>query len=371
MKYMGVNKKRALSCALAAAMLLTAGGCAQVAEQQSTAQYIELGSITGSGYRTAEAYTGDFEVPFSTNAQITCLKQERLYWENSEDRYGDLMVQEGQEVKKGDVLATFEVTSVSDADILERELAIQNAETSLAKVHTRYQEAIESKQESLKTLTSYEYQIAELELEKLKSEYAQQVAETERQAETLRKSLQELRERKEGGRMIAPFDGRVQSVSRSFQKGNKVVAYETLIVLEDTSSRAICFVNNSAFGTVPYLSKVELYDKWAKKSYTGTVVSCAHVTGQKMDEVVVQPDDAGIMLADSVGFLEVTGNLIRKSDVILVDSKAVKKEGTSYYVFVLGENNSMQKVYISVGGENAGVTWVTEGLEPGQTVVLE
>ena len=98
--------------------------------------------------------------------------------------------------------------------------------------------------------------------EKLKSEYAQQVAERERQAEIMRKSLQELQERKEGGRLLAPFDGRVQSINRSFQKGNKVAAYETLIVLEDTSSRAIYFVNNSAFGTVPYLSTVELYDKW-------------------------------------------------------------------------------------------------------------
>ena len=368
---MGVNKKKTISCTLAAMLLLTAGGCSREAAYQSTAQYIELGSVTGSGYRTETVYQGDFEISFSTNAQIVCLKQEKLYWENAEDRYGELMVQEGQEVKKGDVLATFEVTSVSDADILEKELAIQNAEASLAKIHTRYQETIANKHESLKGLESYDYQIAKLELEKLKSEYAQQVAESERQAEIMRKSLQELQERKEGGRLLAPFDGRVQSINRSFQKGNKVAAYETLIVLEDTSSRAIYFVNNSAFGTVPYLSTVELYDKWAKKSYTGTVVSCAHVTGQKMDEVIVQPDDTSIMLSDSVGFLEVTGNLVKKSDVVLVSSNAVKKEGTSYYVFVLGENNSMQKVYISVGGENAGVTWVTEGLEPGQIVVLE
>lgn len=367
---MGVNKKRWLAISMVLLLAWAAAGCGQTMNQQSTAEYIELGSVTGNGYRTAKAHIGDFKISFSTTAQVMCLKKESLYWEGSDDRYGELFVQQGQEVKKGDVLATFEIMSVSEADILERQLAIQNAEQSMSRTRTRYEESIAKKQASLQGLESYDYQIASLELEKLKTEYAQQMAQLEHQAASLRESLQELQERKEENQLIAPFDGRVQSVSRSFQAGNKVNAYEPLIVLEDTSSQAIYFINQSAFGNVPYLSTVELYDKWAKKGFTGTVVSCAGITGEKVDEIIVQPDDDSVVLSD-ITFLEVSGNLIEKKNVILVDSQAVHEEGSSSYVFVLTENNSIQKVYVSVGGISQEGAWITEGLKDGQTVILE
>ena len=47
-------------------------------------------------------------------------KSENLVWERADDRYLEVLVVQNQDVKKGDVLATFTVESVSEADILER-----------------------------------------------------------------------------------------------------------------------------------------------------------------------------------------------------------------------------------------------------------
>ena len=56
---------------------------------------------------------------------------------------------------------------------------------------------------------------------------------------------------------------------------------------------------------------------------------------------------------------------------LLIDSKALKKEGNQYYVLVLVGTSSVSKTYVKIGGQNAGSVWITEGLEEGQTLVIE
>lgn len=371
---MEVNKRRKLlirGLALILALMLGLCGCSSAAKTTSTAEYIQDGQVIGSGYKTTESYLGDFEVRYSDKAQIVCLKQQKLTWNGEGDRYGDLLVQQGQMVKKGDVLATFEVMSVSDADILEKQLAIQEADASLNRAAERYEEAIAKKIESMAKLKSYDYQIASLELEKLRSEYAQQTAEANHQKEMLQEALEELNEKKKDNQLVAPFDGRIQMISRSFQRGNRVDTYETLMVIEDLNSEAIQFMNGSIYGSVPYLSTVTLTDSRTEKTFTGTVVSCKGVT-EGADAIVIQPDpDADFDMENFIGFLDAEGCLIKKTSVVLLDSLAIKTEGNDYYVFVLTDQNTIQKVYISIGGESGGVTWVTEGLEAGQKVLME
>lgn len=368
---MGANKRKRLGAGLLAAVLmLSMSGCASDQSSQSTSEYVSGVNMSGSGYRTVEVYSGDFTVPFSGMAMTQCIKTQNLYWESSEDRYGDILVQQGQKVKKGDVLATFEVTSVSEADILSQQLAIQQIDASLAKTSQQYEEAIAKKQESLAKLESYDYQIASLEIEKLQSDYAQQAAEAARQKTLMQESLQELLDQKENNKLVAPFDGSISIITSDYQKGDKVSTSTPIIVIEDLSSLSVVFQNQSMFGKVPYLSKVKLINHRSKVEYAGTVVSCSSVTGSKMDDIVVKPDEP-LPAEETTGFYDVEGLLMEKTGVVLVSTEALREEGNSNYVFLLDENNNIQKTYVSVGASAEGVAWISDGLEPGQKVLVD
>ena len=70
-------------------------------------------------------------------------------------------------------------------------------------------------------------------------------------------------------------------------------------------------------------------------------------------------------------YFKATGFIANKEKVILVDEKAVKTEGTDSYVHVINDNNATYKAYVTVGDTVGGVTWIIDGVEPGQVVVIE
>lgn len=368
---MGPNKrKRILAGSLALLMMVSTGGCTTLSEHKSTAECIQSGKVTASGYDTAEVYEGSFDVAYEADALVTYTKSQYLYWESSQDRYDEILVSAGDMVKKGDVLATFEVSSISESDILERTLAVQQLQSSLNKTIRSYEESIARKQKNMEGLEGADYQIAQLELKKMKSEYAQRVTESEYQITKQQEALDEMLEEKENKELVAPFDGRVSWIGRDFQKGNKVNAGSPILMIEDLDSQMIAFRNSSYKGTVPYLSKVTLKDRTTEQEYTGTIVSCGNVTGGVNDEVLVKLDTELPEGKENVYF-KATGFIMQKEKVTLVDSRAIQTEGTENYVYVLNENNATYKAFVTVGDTSAGVTWIIDGLSPGQAVIVE
>ena len=135
--------------------------------------------------------------------------------------------------------------------------------------------------------------------------------------------------------------------------------WEPVVVVAEIATRAISFTNSNIYGNVPYMSHVNVIDQRTKKEFTGTVVSCAAVTGAEEDEVWIEIDQE-LGDEDLIGAVRISGTILKKTDVLLIDSKALKKEGNQYYVLVLQGSSSVSKTYVKVGG-----------LEEGQTLVIE
>ena len=100
------------------------------------------------------------------------------------------------------------------------------------------------------------------------------------------------------------------------------------------------------------------------------MVSCRTVTGSEDDDVWVTVDQplAGDEL---LGAVRISGTILKKTGVLLIDAKALKQEGNQYYVLVLKGTSVISKTYVKVGGQNGGTVWISEGLEEGQTLVIE
>ncbi len=372
---MALNKiKRILASGLAATMMMSISGCTTSSENKSTAEYIKAGEgiviSAGIGYETAEVSQGSFVKTYQTDAYVTYTNSQRLYWENSQDRYDEILVSVGDIVKKGDVLATFEGSSSSEADALERTLAVEEAQAALNRTVKNYDSSIAAKKKSMETLTGYDYEIASLELQKLESEYALRVKESEYQITKQQEALNELLEEQATKELIAPFDGRIDSVNRDFQKGNKVNVGSPIVQISDLDSQVFAFRNNTFSADVSYLSEVTLTDRVTGEEYTGTIVSCPNVTNQPYSDVIVELDTELPEGREDVYF-KVDGYIMQKENVTLVDNRALKSEGSNYYVYILNENNARYKTYVTIGETTDGLTWVIDGLTPGQTVLMQ
>ena len=155
---MRMNKRITRLFALLSGVLLVLSGWSPLTAYERTAEYIESANVKAGAYRTEEVYRGDFQVTYKADAMFHYTKSENLVWESADDRYLEVLVVQNQDVKKGDVLATFTVESVSEADILERQLAIEEANASMSRIVSQYEEAITKKQESMSSLEGTAYQ---------------------------------------------------------------------------------------------------------------------------------------------------------------------------------------------------------------------
>lgn len=369
------NIKRWLVAALTGTMLLGSAGCSASSDHKSTSEYIkpeDAVNITKvSGFETTEVVEGSFELTYQTDAYVTYTQMQSLYWENSQDRYEEILVSVGDMVKKGDVIATFEGSSSMEADVLERSLAVEEAQTALNKLIKNYDNSIANKTKSMETLTGYDYQIADLELQKLECEYAQRRAESEYQIAKLQESLNEIVEKKNNRQLLAPFDGRIEMVSREFVKGNKVNTGSPIVMISDLSSQALAFRNSNNANDVSYLSEVTLKDRVTGDTYTGKIVSCPNVTGKSGGDVIIELDEELPEGREDVYF-KVDGYILQKDSVVMVNQKALEKEGNNQFVYVLNENGARYKIYVTIGKtDTKGNTTIIEGLIPGQKVVVD
>ena len=97
--------------------------------------------------------------------------------------------------------------------------------------------------------------------------------------------------KKNNRELVAPFDGRIEMVSREFVKGNKVNTGSPIVMISDLNSQAFAFRNSNNSGDVSYLSEVTLTDRVTGDSYTGKIVSCPNVTGKSGGDVIIELDE--------------------------------------------------------------------------------
>ena len=370
------GNKRGLICLLILSMALLIVGCGASGSSGSAAEYRISGSSTSTsqeqtnsllqaGYDVVEAYRGDYIVEFKTSGFATYMNYAYLSWDNYDDRYDEVLVKMGQSVKKGDVLATFEVTSVSEADIMAANLSVEETRERIGRIQEQYEAQIAGQNEALAGKSGSEYDIASLQLAQTKNEYAQQLSAAQHQLEQQQKQLTDLLKRRDDNKLVAPFDGVVIMVSRDFRKGDRVDA-GTLITVGDSSSRVISVPDQST-APIPYLAEVEVTAKNNNTTVKGTVISCPSIGGG--GAVLIKPE-GGITDEMADVYYEVQGVSVTQKDVLLLSSSAIRKEGERYYVNVLGEGGIVIKVYVNIAATQNGVSWISDGLEEGQQVVV-
>lgn len=357
--------------ALLLCMTLLMCGCQNSGSAVSSAEYLPAGQNIGEEtYKTTESYTGDFVVTFETTTKLTALRITEMYWPFSGDKYVSINVKQGDYVSAGDVLAEISPT-VSEADRLQKQLALTQASTNASTTATSYEQMIQQKEATLGSLSGYDYEIALKEIELLRQQLNEKNTRIWHGTVSANKALADMDEHEKATELLAPYDGYVAGVIWGWKEGDTVPTNEPLILLADVSTLAIRCTNNSAYGYVPYLSTVTLTDQKDQSVYNGTVISGAAVTGAATDDLVIIPEIPENKIGTALmGSIKVKGTIMDKEDVVLVSSDALNKDGETYFVLVLQEDQTISKTYVSIGGISGGIAWVTEGIDSGETLVL-
>lgn len=245
------------------------------------------------------------------------------------------------------------------------------SELQLAK-NNRTTKTIEAEQTKENALTNYKYadQLYEIDTDGLEDDL-DDAKETLEEAET---ALSEFEEQIGDGIVYASCSGTVTEIA--YAAGDAIVNDAALVTYSDADDVTITVsvsqddISKVSVGTAAEIALTAYPDE----TFTGTVsgISTSATAGSSTVnyEVTVKFDgDTGKVYSGMTG--EVTFAEKTVEDTLYISNRAVQLDGTTSYVKVQEEDGTIRKVEITTGYSNGSVVAVEDGLEEGETVLLE
>ncbi|MBR3503168.1 MAG: hypothetical protein IKO07_02860 [Clostridia bacterium] len=283
--------------------------------------------------------------------------------------YAEILVKRGQDVKAGDPL--LRVTVQYDAvQMAELELACQRAEEAFREGVEQRQEEIDALERALAAETEgYQRRVDQLNLKKQKLALEQYIYQQEYALEDKRAQIDELNARHEENVVFAPLDGVVSDLTY-FREGDRL--YEGTYICQISSQDVMLLAVKD--GRLRYGQKVQIETGVNKERlvFKGRVVAASDCLEDVVSDyalVEIDPDEdvSGVKWRAS----KVLADDVRLGNVLLIDRKAVTLNGGNYIVTKLTPDGVTQKRFINQGMMTPNGTWVLQGLEEGDVVIID
>ena len=358
--------KNKLFCALLAILLPVLSSCAaKPAEQIPEASLIAPEEVH---YETVTIQKQDYVKVNKGNASVQYYINDELKWDTANSRLQEIHVIRNQEVKAGDVLATF--TTAIDVPHLENlRLQLRRAEEALAEGKEERMKEIRHAERNIEYHFPLEKKIALLELESLQIDYDMYVYQQETAIAKLREQIYEIENTITENAIVAPYDGVINWVS-SYNPGDSVGKGSTILRMHSTD-KFIVFVSESA-DKLRYNQDVvlEAGRKNKRETFAGKVITAPNVIPDdvNMNVAVIQAAE-GVTAEDLAVSVNFSVNAEEVSDAILVDRKLLTQESGKFAVNIL-EDDMVKKRYVTVASNNLQTYWILDGLTEGQTLVV-
>lgn len=320
-------------------------------------------------YDTVAVELGTFERSVSTSASdyypATCT----VRYEGVGARFGEYLVERKDEVKKGDVLATFEL-DFDEVGYAEAQLELERLQADALLAEERAQAELEAlEKDLLKAASPADKALAQLRIRRAEIAREQAADSYSRRADAVRKRIAEMDAQKEAAVLVAPMDGVVTEIEGK-RAGDEVAEGEALMTIRREDVMLLAIENPA--GAFRYGAEVtiEVGSGKDRSQLSGRVVA--------VDTMAPAAERMGYALAefenpDGVKLTRMTATeaMIRVENVMLVPRKCVNMDGGKYYVMLL-ENGVPQKRFINcVFSSSAQDTWVLQGLEIGDEIVVD
>ena len=367
MKYMLKNRLWVL-CLLLPVLVLSA--CQTKEKEEVSLKENAAATAKEANFRTTTVERGDYIVENRASATLYYPIMTELSWDQEECRYQEILVANGDHVKKGDPLIRVS-SEESTLPLEEKDKAIELLNEEFAAGKQQREEDISQMEKELRKQSSYAYVRMKKQIEFKKVQLEEYCFEMEVSLADLQKDRDKIVEAMEKTELIAPYDGVISEVPFA-EPGQKVQVGQTLIRMYDPSTIVVGSENpNGAFA---FGQRVTVNTR--DHSYEGQVVAAAGVLPFKYQEthMVIKLDGDGIVDLKPGGSLFVTGDTITVKNVLIAGKAAFTLDGGKYYVQILDEDGSVHRRPVQLGSTNNNgngtVVWIVDGLEEGDKLVI-
>lgn len=349
-------------------------------------------------YELSVVMRGDIELTKKVKCTYTSAKQERYSFSLGGVYIDKVYVSEGQQVKKGALLAQLESGDLAD-QIADQEYAVRALEVRQTNLPERQRLELESQNTVLEGMEAqiddlmahsmnyepgeerYELQrqaneilIRKLELEKTKDdllkEHEKQRQEAEDALYIARLRLKELQEDLRERQIYADINGTVIYLQQ-VKEGDRSEKGKNFVVLADFDT-VVFTVKGEDTQYFPVGTEVTVLCGKKELPVLSVEASKLGLSQKEEDEAVaylqlLQPDPT--LENGASGSIELT--LDRQEDVLYVDKKAIKSADGAKYVYILDERGLRVLQEVTTGLENGTYVEIVSGLAEGDSVILD
>ena len=319
-------------------------------------------------YSLTEVMKGTLEESVSLTCYYRKNAEQEVYFPVSGKQIRKIYVQEGDIVKKGDLLAELDLGNIED-QIDELEYRIERNTLLLSYISEDQALDEESRYLSLVYMSKKEEEDKESydeDIERIRKQYEQRINSYNDSIEFDKKKLANLKTQLAQSRVYAQFDGKVTRVEKGIlgttsnvekcimtlvddQEGYFVSEKENMIpyLTEESYSMNVMFGN----GRGDYEMAPRDRENWGEKQYF-SIVKGDNIEGLEVD------DKGDIRVITS-----------RKENALYLPNECIRNAGDKNYVYVVTDEGLRDVVWVTTGLKGDGVTEIVDGLNEGDKVI--
>ena len=322
-----------------------------------------------ANYNLHAVELGTYERGYSSSCREYYPYTYSLRFDTPNAKFKEYTVKRNQQVKKGDVLAVFTLAG-DEVALSTQRLSLQRAQEDLKTQTEAYQERLDEMYMTL-TMTAERFEremlalkIAYEEVSMEKYIYQQNVKIAD-----IQKKIEELEEASEDNVLVAPADGVVTKLNY-VREGDRVSTSEVLITLYREEGLLYRVDNSSDYFRYGMKVNVEVGPGKNRTILTGTVVAADTLIPAsrrtKHAFIRLDPYDESLRMNNPTAKAPTE----QLSNIIVVPRQAVELEAGKYYVTKY-VNGTLQKRYVQFIKNNTTSAWLMQGIEPGETIIIE
>ncbi|HWT27066.1 MAG TPA: hypothetical protein VN131_03935 [Mobilitalea sp.] len=327
------------------------------------------GEAGKTSYKTVEVKRADYtEKSTLKNVQPMFLRNDALFMDKQQATFEEYLVKNGQSVKKGDPLLSYQIPSDS-ISLEENKLKLRNFESDYQVELDKRKAAIDENNKLLETMKSGtpEAQILSINIQKMEIELEQYKYQTFKSLNDLNTTIKDLEVAQELQYVSAPYDGIVTTDSK-VKPGIALTPQMELIHIYDTGSAVL---GSKVMSTSKLWYGLNVSIKSSNNSnLQGTVIAADSLLNGKASTGMVYIQLADKNLTTSIQRADVTADTVAVKNVIVIPINAVKSANETNYVNLLDDSGQLRRQYIT-GRSNGTDMWVYNGLSEGQKIVTE
>lgn len=344
-------------------------GCGQVENETDEMIILEQEpEEEESGYALAVAAIDDIKIVQKIECVYQQADDEELSFKISGKKIEKIYVEEGDRVKKGQVVAELALGDI-DARLAEIQYQLERNQILLRQVQEDESLTIErmenTKDES--SMTDEQKKSYAKSLADIRQDYKYQIEDYQDTIAVLNQRLFDLLQEKNQQYLYAGMSGTVAYVKENLE-GTSTIANEKVMTIMDVRQCTFCS------------DQIEYADYFTENQpveiqISGRSDSCTVIPYQRnswddtMQFVFEDESENQNMSVGAMGNISLV--LEEQEQVLTLPSDAVHEADGKAYVYVMGENNIWETKWITVGLEGKDKVEITSGLSEGDMVILK